>query len=322
MKALNTNGNGFVLIHGRSNPKLANEISRILGVKSHESVSVFADGEVGVQVPVSLRRKDVFIIQPTAPPANDRIMELLLMIDAARRASANEITAIIPYFGYARQDRKDSPRKPISASLIANLIQEAGADRIATIDIHSDQQQGFIRGPWDNLYASYAFLPILKSKKINNLVIASPDKGGVARATAFARRLKADGVAIVYKERDVNVKNESKALDLIGDVKDKNVILVDDIIDTAGSMINAANLLKSRGVLSVMICATHGLFSGNALEKISNSDVKEILITNTVLQRKEVLKHPKIKVVSIAPLLAKAIIKLRTGKSLSEDLIN
>src|SRR3989338_6068602 len=238
------NDNGFVLLTGTANLKLAQDVAKILGKNVDETVSVFADGEKRIVIPENLRKRDVFIIQPTCPPVDANIMELFLIIDAAKRSSASEVSAIIPYFAYSRQDRKDRPRVPISASIIARLIEYAGADRILTVDIHSEQEPGFVEIPWDNLYSSYSFLPYLKKHFGKNLIIASPDKGGVLKAAFYADLLGADGIAIVYKERNVEKANESKALDLVGEVEDKDVLIVDDMIDTAGTLCEAAKLLQ------------------------------------------------------------------------------
>lgn len=309
------------LLTGSANPKLAGAIGKILKLEVFYPITKFADGEVRVYIPKNLRRKHVFIIQPTSSPVNDHIMELLLMIDAARRSSASEITAIIPYFGYSRQDKKDKPRVPISASLVAQMIKNAGADRIVTLDIHSEPEQGFFPGPWDNLYGSYSLIPAIKRKRLKNLIVASPDKGGVTKAVGYARRLNAEGIAIVYKERDVNVENKSEALDLIGSVKGKNVLIVDDMVDTAGTLVNAAMLLKERGALTVFASATHGLFSDPALERIKDSIITELIITDTVNVKEEALKNPHIRVVSVAPLLAEAVKRIESGESISEGLI-
>ncbi len=314
--------NGFVLLTGTANLKLAQDIAQILGKPADETVTVFADGEKRIIIPENLRRREVFIIQPTCPPVNDSIMELLLMIDAAKRSSASEITAVIPYFGYSRQDRKDRSRVPISAALMAGLIEYAGADRILTIDIHSEQEPGFVKIPWDNLYASYSLLPILKKHfGMGNLVVASPDKAGVLKATFYAELLDANGLAIVYKERDVTKKNESKALDIIGDVKDKDVLLVDDMIDTAGTICEAARLIKEKGAKSISAAATHGLFSDPALQKIEDSPIEKIFITDSVPIRGEMLKSSKLEVISVAKLLAEAINCIYNGDSISEKLI-
>lgn len=313
--------NGFVLLTGTANLKLAKEVAKILGKNVDETVSIFADGEKRIAIPENLRKREVFIIQSTCPPVDSNIMELLLMVDASRRSSASEITVVIPYFGYARQDRKDRSRVPISAALIAGLIEFAGADRILTLDIHSEQELGFTNIPWDNLYSSYSFLPELKNKFPSNLVVASPDKGGVLKATFYANYLNADGLAIVYKERDVTKSNESESLDIIGNVKDKDVLLVDDMIDTAGTIVGAADLLKKKGAKSITVMATHGLFSADALEKINSSAIDNILITDSIPLRKEILNDSKIKVITVAPLLAEAIDCVYNGNSISEKLI-
>ncbi len=316
------NDNGFVLLTGTANLKLAKDIGQILGRTVHETVSVFADGEKRIIIPENLRKRDVFIIQPTCPPVDSNLMELLLMIDASRRASVSEITVVIPYFGYSRQDRKDRSRVPVSAALVADLIEHAGVDRILTVDIHSEQEPGFVKIPWDNLYSSYSLLPELK-KHFNpdNLVVASPDKGGVLKATFYADLLDAQGLAIVFKERDVHKKNESKALDLIGNVKDKDVLLVDDMIDTAGTIFEAARLIKERGAKSISVAATHGLFSDPAPQKITDSPLEKIFITDSVPIREEMLKDHRITVISVAKLLAEAINCVYNGYSISEKLI-
>ncbi len=315
------NDNGFILLTGTANLKLAKDIAEILGKDADETVTVFADGEKRIVIPENLRKRDVFIIQPTCPPVDANIMELLLIIDAAKRSSASEVSAIIPYFGYSRQDRKDRPRVPISASLIARLVEFSGADRILTVDIHSEQEPGFVEIPWDNLYSSYSFLPELKKVFSSNLVIASPDKGGVLKAAFYADLLDAEGVAIVFKERDVMKKNESKALDMIGDVKGKDVLIVDDMIDTAGTICEAARLIKERGAKSVCAAATHGIFSNPAIERIDDSPLEKIFITDTVPLKEEVLKNPKFVVISVAKLLAEAITCIYKGDSISEKLI-
>jgi len=315
------NSNSFVLLTGTANLKLAKDIAKYLKKPIHETVSTFADGEKRIVIPENLRKREVFIIQPTNFPVNDNLMELLLMIDAARRASAIEITAVIPYFSYSRQDRKDRPRVPISASLVAGIIEYAGADRIVTIDLHSEQQQGFIKCPWDNLYGSYSLFPVLRKEFSKDLVVASPDKGGVPKATFYATKLKADGIAIVFKQRDVMQENVSDTLDMIGHVEGKDVLLVDDMIDTAGTICHAANFIKERGAKSVCAAATHGIFSGPAMQRINDSELEKVYITDTVPLNKEVLKNPKIKVISVAKLLAEAIKCIYTGDSISEKLI-
>lgn len=313
--------NGFVLLTGTANLRLAKDIAKILGQNADETVTTFADGEKRIIIPENLRRRDVFIIQPTCPPVDSNIMELLLIIDAAKRSSASEVSVVIPYFGYSRQDRKDRPRVPISASLMARLIEFAGADRIVTIDIHSEQEPGFVEIPWDNLYSSYSLLPELKKHFGSNLVVASPDKGGVLKAAFYAELLEAGGLAIVYKERDVLRSNQSEVLDMIGDVAGKDVLIVDDMIDTAGTICNGANLIKERGAKTVCAAATHGLFSDPALDRIKESALDQIFITDTVPLRKEILQNPDFKVISVAPLLAEAIKCIYNGDSISAKLI-
>ncbi len=313
--------NDYVLLTGRSNPLLAKKVASFLKKELFNPVSVFSDGEIRIKVPENVRRKHVFIIQPTCPPVNDSLLELVFMIDAARRSSADEITAIIPYFGYSRQDRKEMPRVPISASVVASILENAGVNRIVTLDIHSEQQQGFIKGPWDNLYGSYSLIPEIKKRNLKNLVIAAPDKGGMTRATGYARLLGVNEIALVYKERDIAVNNTSNALAMIGSVAGKNILLVDDIIDTGGTVIHAAEYLKKSGAKKVIICATHGLFSGNASEKFAKSTVDELIITDTVPLRSEMKKNKRITVVSVANLLAHAIERIESGESLSRELI-
>lgn len=313
--------NDLVLLSGRANPHLAQSIGKILKKEVCFPITSFADGEIRVKGLPNLRQRHVFIIQPTAPQVNDNLMELLFMIDAAKRASAREITAVIPYFGYARQDRKELPRVPISASLVASLIEHAGAHGILTVDIHSEQQEGFVAMPWDNLYASYALVPAIKKKKLTHIVTASPDKGGMTRATGYARLLGASGLAIVYKERDVTRNNVSQALGMIGEVKGKNVLLIDDMIDTAGTIVNAANYIHSQGAKSVRVVASHGLFSADALEKIEKSAIQEVFVTDSIMPTREVLHSKKITIASIAPLLAEAIKRVKSGESISKDLL-
>ncbi|MDO8583386.1 MAG: ribose-phosphate diphosphokinase [bacterium] len=318
---LDTIHNEFILLTGRSNPKLAKSIGKILKHEVFEPISVFADGETRVMIPQNMRRRHVFIIQSTSPPVNDSIMELILMADAARRASASEITAVIPYFGYARQDRKEKSRVPISASVVASVLEHLGINNILTVDIHSEQQEGSIHCPWDNVYASYSLLPAIKAKKLKNLIVASPDKGGVVRATGYANLLNAEGIVIVYKERDINLNDVSSTLTMVGDVKGKDVLIVDDMISTGGTLLNAADFIKFKGARSVRAAVTHGLFIGDALSKINKSSIDEIIVTDTILPRKEIIDNPKIKVISVAKLLAEAIKRIETGESISEDLI-
>lgn len=306
-----------ILLAGTAHVDLARDIAKHLGVTLHEPVSIFSDGEIRVRVEPNMRRRQVFIIQPGAPRPNDSIMEVLFMIDAAKRASASEISVIIPYFPYARQDRKEMPRVPISSSVVAQMLEQSGASRIVTVDIHSEQQQGFVQIPWDNLYGSYALLPAIQSEKLNSMVVASPDKNGMHRATGYARLLNASGVALVYKQRDVTLNNESKALAMIGEVRDKNVILVDDMLDTGGTIVHAADFLKKEGAKSIRVAVTHGLFSGKAIENITNSAIDEVIITDTIGQHPEVSNNPKIRIATVAPLLAEAIKRITSGESIS-----
>ena len=311
----------FILITGRSNPDLAAAIGKILDTEVTCPISIFSDGEIRVRISPNLRRRKVFIIQSTSMPVNDHIMELALMADAARRANASEVTAVIPYFGYARQDRKEMSRVPISASAVSSLLVNAGVDRILTLDIHSEQLEGSIKQPWDNVYGSYSLLPALQERKMQNLVVASPDKGGFLRAAGYAKLLEAEGMAIAYKERDLSVNNVSETVNIIGEVKEKDVLLVDDMVDTAGTIVHAANFIKSKGARSVRVAATHGLFSGDALKKIAESSIEEMIITDSIKPREEVLQNKKISVITVAPLLAEAIRRIRTGESISKALI-
>jgi ribose-phosphate pyrophosphokinase len=316
------NRTGHILLTGNSNLPLAQKIAAKLKTQVFTPVSRFADSEAHIQIPINIRRKSVTIIQSTCPPEVDSsIVELILMIDAARRASADEIIVVLPYFGYSRQDRKDKPRVPISSSAIAKLIETAGANHICTVDIHSDQAQGFTSFPWDNVYGSYSLVPAIKKLKLKNLIIASPDKGGVPTATAYAKRLNAQGLAIAFKERDLNLKNTSKAMDMIGDVTGCDVLLVDDMVDTAGTLCNAASLIKQRGAKRIVAAATHGLFSANAIENIEQSPIETLIVTDTIPQSNPIKKTKKIIVASVAPLLAEAIKRIQSGESISEKLI-
>jgi len=271
---------GYKIFSGTANQKLAKDIAEHLGMSVGKAdIKRFSDGEISVQIQESIRGRDVFIVQPTSAPANDNLMELLIMTDALRRASANKITAIIPYFGYARQDRKAAPRVPITAKLVANLIEEAGIDRVVTMDLHAGQIQGFFDIPVDNLYGSILFKEYIEKKNLPNPIIASPDVGGVARARYFAEKLGLDMV-IIDKRREK--ANHSEVMNIIGDVEGKDVILIDDMIDTAGTMTHGANALKEKGANSVMACATHGVLSGPAFDRIKNSNLDELVITNTI----------------------------------------
>lgn len=279
-------------------------------------VTPFSDGEFQPKFSESVRGASVYIIQSTIPPA-DNLMELLLTIDAAKRASADEVIAVIPYFGWARQDRKDRPRVAIGAKLVANLLRAAGADRVMACDLHAEQIQGFFDIPVDHIYASKVFIPYIKSRNIDNLAIAAPDMGGAKRANTYARELEAS-VIICHKTRErANVVGSITA---IGNVQDKNIIIVDDMIDTAGTLCKAAEILMSKGAASVRACATHGIFSGNALEKIHNSVISEVFITDTI-PHPELAGDSKIKIVTMTEVFARMIHKVYNYESISSDFV-
>jgi len=294
---------------------LAKKIAKSYGLPLGKTKkTVFSDGEFQVSYEESIRGRRVFIICSTVPPT-DNLMELLLMIDAAKRASARHITAVIPYFGWARQDRKDKPRVPIAAKLVANLLQAAGATRIMTMDLHADQIQGFFEKPVDHLYASTIFLPFIKSLNLDYITIASPDMGGSKRAYAYSKFLKSD-VVICYKQRE-KANNISK-MELIGNVKGRNVIIVDDMVDTAGTLTKAADIMMEKGALSVRAIATHAILSGNAIEKIKNSKLKELIVSDTILKNNEC---SKIKIVSCATLFADVMEKVQNNTSISNQFL-
>lgn len=311
----------FILLTGRANPELAESIGKILETEVYCPISSFSDGEIRVRIKPNLRRRIVFLIQPTSYPVNDHIMELVLMADAAKRASASEVIAVIPYFGYQRQDRKEISRVPISASAVSSLLINSGIDRILTIDIHSEQMEGSIKQPWDNLYASYSLLPVLKNLNLKNLIVAAPDKGGVLQAVGYAKLLSAFGIAFAYKLREISLNDVSSTLGMIGEVKDRDVLLVDDIIGTAGTIVHAANYIKDKGAKSIRVAATHGVFAGEALKLIKESAIEELFITDTIKPSEAVLKNNKITIVTVAPLLAEAIRRIKTGESISKALI-
>ncbi len=295
--------------------KLAERIAKEFNTKLGKvKLYNFSDGEFQPGFEESVRGRRIFIIGSTMPPA-DNLMEMLLMLDAAKRASARHITAVIPYFGWARQDRKDKPRVAIGAKMVANLLQSAGATRIMTMDLHADQIQGFFEKPVDHLYASTIFLPYIKELKLSNLVIASPDMGGSKRAYAYSKYLKCD-VVICYKQREK--ANIISSMELIGDVTGKNVVLVDDMIDTAGTLAKAASLMMEKGALSVRAIASHAILSGDAHNRIKNSKLEELVVTDTIPLKKE---NSKIKIVSCAPLFAKVMRKVHTNESISGQFL-
>ena len=270
----------FKLFSGTANPEFAKKVGKYLNMQiGGASIKKFSDGEISVQIHESVRGQDVFIVQPTCAPTNDHIMELLIMVDALKRSSAKSISAVIPYFGYARQDRKAAPRVPITAKLVADMLESSGIDRVITIDLHAAQIQGFFNIPVDNLYGSVLFVDYLKRKNLKNPIIASPDIGGVARARSYADKLGYDLVIVDKRREKANV---AEVMNIIGEVKGKDVILVDDMVDTAGTLVKAAEALKQRGATSVMACCTHGVLSGPAYERINNGTLDELVITDTI----------------------------------------
>lgn len=303
---------GFKIFTGTANVDFAKELARYLDVAlSSAIINRFSDGEINVKISESVRGKEIYIIQPTCKPTNDNLMELLIMVDAFKRSSASNINAVIPYFGYARQDRKAAPRVPISAKLVANLLQSAGVNRIITMDLHAGQIQGFFDIPVDNLYGSIVFYDYIKAKNLKNPIIASPDIGGVARARHFAERL---GLQLVIVDKKRERANESEVMNIIGDVKDKSVIMVDDIIDTAGTMVKAADVLKKNGAISVIALGTHAVFSGDAIAKIENGTLDEVAVTNSIPFKNH---SNKIKVLSVAPLFAEVIRRIYHNESVN-----
>ncbi len=307
--------NGKIKIFaGNANPELAKKIARILKAPLGDLlVTSFSEGEVRVKINEDVRGRDVFLIQPTCPPTNDNLMELLIMIDAFKRASARRITAVMPYFGYARQDRKDQPRVPISAKLVANILTVAGADRVLTMDLHAGQIQGFFDIPLDHLFAVNVIVDYLKKKKMRNLVIASPDVGGIKMARAYAKRLGAE-LAIVDKRRIDD--RHAEVMNILGNVKGKNIVIVDDLVATAGSICEASTALKGAGALRIFAVASHPILSGPALQRIKKTGIEEFIITDSIPLTPE-KKHPIFKVLTIAPLLAEAIKRIHREESVS-----
>jgi len=312
--------NHMKLISGTANPELAQKISEYLATPLVQTkITRFSDGEIFVEIKENVRGADVFIIQPTCPPVNENLVELLIMIDAARRASARRITAVIPYYGYARQDRKTAPRTPITAKLVANVIVVAGARRVLTMDLHAGQIQGFFDIPVDHLYAMPVFLEYLKDKfHGEEIVIVSPDAGGVERAREYAKRLNAT-MAIVDKRRPR--PNESEVMNIIGDVKDKIAVIIDDMIDTAGTICKAASAIMDRGAKEVYAVATHPVLSGPAVERLAQSPIKEVVVSDTIPLREEAQRVDKIKVLSVSKLLGEAIRRIHTDDSISSLFI-
>jgi ribose-phosphate pyrophosphokinase len=305
----------LMIFSGNANPALAQEICAYLGVKLGEAtVSSFSDGEIRVKIEENVRGADVFVVQSSCEPVNDSLMELLIMIDALKRSSANRITAVIPYFGYARQDRKDQPRVPISAKLVADLISTAGTDRVLTMDLHAGQIQGFFNVPVDHLYALPVLLDYITKKKISDLVIVSPDAGGVERARAFAKRLQAS-LAIIDKRREG--PNQTQIMNIIGDIRGKSTLLLDDMIDTAGTIVQGAQACADKGAREVWTACTHAVLSGPALERLQNSCLTQVITTNTIPLRGKEKACPKIHQLSVAPLLGEAIRRIHEDESVS-----
>ena len=314
-----SHGKDIKIFTGNSNPKLAEDICKEIGTQlGNAEVRSFADGEVSVSIYETVRGSDAFVVQSTCKPVNDSLMELLIMIDALRRASAGRITAVVPYFGYARQDRKAKARDPISAKLVANMITAAGADRVLTMDIHANQIQGFFDIPMDNLLGNPIFVDYYAKKfgpETDNMVVVSPDVGSVARARAFAQKLHMN-LAIVDKRRQK--ANQCEVMNVIGDVAGKDCILFDDMVDTAGSLCNAAKaLVEVGGAKSVHACASHGVLSGPALERINDSVIQELALLDTI-PAVDTEKCPKIKYLSVAPMFAEAIERIYQEISLSK----
>jgi ribose-phosphate pyrophosphokinase len=303
----------LAILTGRANPDLAKKIADSLKSKlTNTTVEAFPDKETFVKINDNIRGRDVFIVQPTSPPANEHLMELLIMIDAAKRASAARITAVIPFYGYARQDRKDQPRVSITAKLVANLLTTAGADRILTVDLHAQQIQGFFDIPVDHLYSAPVISKYLVDQKINNLVVVSPDVGGLKMAYAYANLLGAD-LAIVAKRRVSATVTE--ALNLIGDVEGRNVLIVDDLTETAGTLTSAAAFLKKKGVLEIHAAVSHAVLNDMAIERLQKSPIKQLVTTDTVTQAQ--MKGFNVKVLTISGLLAEAINRIHRNESIT-----
>jgi len=307
---------GYKLISGTANPEFAQKVAKSLGKElSDIEVNKFSDGEINVIIPESVRGQDIFIIQPTCVPANDNLMELLIIVDALKRSSAGTINAVIPYFGYARQDKKAAPRVPITAKLVADMLQVAGVQRVITLDLHAAQIQGFFDIPVDHLTGSTLFVEYIKSKNLKNPIIASPDVGGVARARTYAESLGYDLVIVDKKREKANV---SEVMNIIGDVEGRDVIILDDMVDTAGTLTKAADVLKSKGATSVMACCTHGVLSGPAYDRLSASALDELVITDTIPLK---APHDKITVLTASDITAKTISRIYTNESIQSIFI-
>ena len=307
--------NGLAIFSGNSNPVLSKKICDYLNLPmGNAKVKTFSDGEIQIEIDENVRSKDVFLIQSTCEPVNNNLVELLLMIDAFKRSSASRITAVIPYYGYARQDKKVAPRVPISAKLVADMLEVAGANRVITMDLHAGQIQGFFNIPVDNLFAAPVILEYIKSHFDNNLVIVSPDAGGAERARAFAKRLHAD-LAVVDKRRDA--PNKARAMAVIGDVAGKIAIILDDMVDTAGTLIEAAAAIIKNGATEVHACCAHAVLSGPSVERVTDSKLKSLMVTDTIPLSEKAKVCDKIKVLTISELIGEAIIRSYKGDSVT-----
>jgi ribose-phosphate pyrophosphokinase len=307
------------IFSGNANIALATKICQHLGISlGKANVTTFSDGETRVEINENVRGMDVFIIQSTCPPVNVTCMELLIMIDALKRASADRITAVIPYYGYGRQDRKVAPRAPITAKLLADLITTAGANRVLSMDLHAGQIQGFFNIPVDNLFATPVLFDYMKKNLVDNTVVVSPDTGGVERARAFGKRLGAS-LAIIDKRREG--PNEAEVMNIIGNVKGKRIIILDDMIDTAGTVVQAAKAMKEAGALEISICCTHPVLSGPALDRIEGSEIKEVIVTDTIPLSDQAKNCKKIKVLSVSGILGEAVRRIYYNDSVSSLFI-
>ncbi len=317
---MSSDNNRLCLLSGTSNLMLANEVARYLGIELTPMIrKSFADGEIYVQILESIRGCDVYIMQPTCRPVNDHLMELMIMIDACKRASARQITAVLPYYGYARADRKTAGRESITAKLAANLLTKAGANRIIAMDLHSSQIQGYFDIPVDHVYGSPTIVEYIKSKNLEDLVVVSPDVGGVARARAFASRLGDAPLAIIDKRRQAH--NIAEVMNVVGDVRGKTAVLVDDMIDTAGTITEGARVLREQGARQVYACATHAVFSPPAIERLSNGCLEEVIVTNTIPIEPE-NRFPQLRILSVAGLIGETISRVHEDCSVSSMFRN
>jgi ribose-phosphate pyrophosphokinase len=311
--------NDFIIFSGNSNPALSKKVCSYLNVAlGGEKVKRFSDGEIQIEIDENVRSRDVFVIQSTCSPVNENLVELLLMLDALKRASAASITAVIPYYGYARQDKKVAPRVPISAKLVADMLTVAGASRVITMDLHAGQIQGFFDIPVDNLFAAPVLVEFIRNNFNDDLVIVSPDAGGVERARAFAKRLNA-GLAIIDKRRET--PNEAKAMAVVGDVAGKKVVILDDMVDTAGTLVEAAGAIMKNGAREVHAVCAHPVLSGPSIERIEKSPLKTLIVTNTIPLRNNARSCKKIKVLSISELVGEAIVRSFRGDSVTSLFI-